>query len=98
MRPGLHFNYTQRGIDFERLLWNDQISASGNAAVSAELPPMDKVRGHGSFNILCLPIPIAIGLELVQTTCSGQISHCIIMKRKPAIRARFLLNIPCSGE
>jgi type IX secretion system PorP/SprF family membrane protein len=42
-RPGLHFNYTERGIDFERLLWNDQISASGNAPVSAELPPMNKV-------------------------------------------------------
>ena len=41
-RPGLHFNYTERGIDFERLLWNDQISASGNAPVSAELAPMDK--------------------------------------------------------
>ena len=40
-RPGLHFNYTERGIDFERLLWNDQISASGNAPVSAELEPMD---------------------------------------------------------
>jgi len=42
-RPGLHFNYTERGIDFERLLWNDQISATGNAPVSAELAPMDKV-------------------------------------------------------
>jgi len=42
MRPGLHFNYTQRGIDFERLLWNDQISASGNSATTAETPPMDK--------------------------------------------------------
>jgi type IX secretion system PorP/SprF family membrane protein len=41
-RPGLHFNYTERGIDFERLLWNDQISASGNAPVSAELEPMEK--------------------------------------------------------
>jgi type IX secretion system PorP/SprF family membrane protein len=43
MRPGLHFNYTERGIDFNRLLWNDQISASGNAPVSAELVPMEKV-------------------------------------------------------
>lgn len=41
-RPGLHFNYTERGIDFERLLWNDQISASGNSPVSAELVPMEK--------------------------------------------------------
>jgi type IX secretion system PorP/SprF family membrane protein len=42
-RPGMHFNYTERGIDFERLLWNDQLSASGNAPVSAELVPMEKV-------------------------------------------------------
>jgi len=42
IRPGLHFNYTQRAIDFDKLLWNDQISASGNAAVSAELAPMEK--------------------------------------------------------
>jgi type IX secretion system PorP/SprF family membrane protein len=42
VRPGLHFNYTERGIDFEKLLWNDQISASGNSPVSAELVPMEK--------------------------------------------------------
>jgi len=42
VRPGLHFNYTERGIDFGRLLWNDQLSASGNAPVSAELAPMEK--------------------------------------------------------
>jgi type IX secretion system PorP/SprF family membrane protein len=42
-RPGMHFNYMERGIDFEKLLWNDQISASGNAPVSAELGPMDQV-------------------------------------------------------
>lgn len=42
-RPGLHFNYTERGIDFEKLLWNDQISASGNAAASAEIVPMKGV-------------------------------------------------------
>lgn len=42
-RPGIHFNYTERGIDFEKLLWNDQISATGNAPVSAEVLPMDRV-------------------------------------------------------
>jgi type IX secretion system PorP/SprF family membrane protein len=45
MRPGLHFNYTQRAVDFDKLLWNDQISASGNSAVSAELAPMEKAGG-----------------------------------------------------
>ena len=28
MRPGLHFNYTERGIDFDRLLWADQYKTS----------------------------------------------------------------------
>jgi type IX secretion system PorP/SprF family membrane protein len=42
VRPGLHFNYTQRAVDFDKLLWNDQISASGNSAVTAELAPMGK--------------------------------------------------------
>ncbi len=29
IRPGIHFNYTQRGINFQKLLWGDQISPSG---------------------------------------------------------------------
>jgi type IX secretion system PorP/SprF family membrane protein len=29
IRPGLSFNYTQRGINFQKLLWGDQISPSG---------------------------------------------------------------------
>lgn len=42
LRPGLHFNYTQRKIDFDRLLWNDQISATGNASTTAEPVAMEK--------------------------------------------------------
>jgi len=29
IRPGLHVNYTQRGINFQKLLWGDQISPTG---------------------------------------------------------------------
>jgi type IX secretion system PorP/SprF family membrane protein len=29
IRPGIHFNYTQRGINFQKLLWGDQISPTG---------------------------------------------------------------------
>jgi len=29
VRPGIHFNYTQRGLDFYKLLWGDQISPTG---------------------------------------------------------------------
>jgi type IX secretion system PorP/SprF family membrane protein len=43
MRPGMHFSYTQRKIDFDRLLWNDQISASGNSETTAELLPVDRI-------------------------------------------------------
>ncbi len=43
IRPGMSFLFTQRAINFEDLLWNDQISASGNAESSSELNPMNKV-------------------------------------------------------
>jgi type IX secretion system PorP/SprF family membrane protein len=35
-RPGLHFNYTERGIDFDRLLWADQITPDGDLSGSQE--------------------------------------------------------------
>lgn len=41
IRPGLHFIYTERAINFEDLLWSDQISASDNAPVSGELMPLN---------------------------------------------------------
>lgn len=43
LRPGMHFLYTERGIDFEKLLWGDQMSAAGNAPASAEVPPFNRV-------------------------------------------------------
>jgi type IX secretion system PorP/SprF family membrane protein len=36
IRPGLNLLYTQRGLDFNRLIWGDQMSAGGNAPVTAE--------------------------------------------------------------
>lgn len=36
IRPGMHLKYTQRGIDFNRLVWGDQMSAVGNAPGTAE--------------------------------------------------------------
>jgi type IX secretion system PorP/SprF family membrane protein len=53
MRPGMHFNYAQRSIDFDKLLWNDQIAATGNAATTAELTPVDKV-GDIDFSVSIL--------------------------------------------
>jgi type IX secretion system PorP/SprF family membrane protein len=43
VRPGMSFIYCQRSIDFERLLWHDQMSAVGNAPVSGEVVSYDKV-------------------------------------------------------
>ncbi len=43
IRPGMQFAYVERDINFEDLLWNDQISASGNAPVSGEVMPLEKV-------------------------------------------------------
>jgi type IX secretion system PorP/SprF family membrane protein len=41
IRPGLHFIYSERAINFEDLLWSDQISASENAPVTGELIPLN---------------------------------------------------------
>lgn len=43
IRPGMHLMYTQRGIDFLRLTWRDQMSAVGNAPSTAEPPSYDNV-------------------------------------------------------
>lgn len=43
LRPGMGLMYTERAINFNDLLWNDQISASGNSPSSAEVAPMNHV-------------------------------------------------------
>ena len=42
IRPGISFGYTERKIDFQELLWADQISVEGNSASSGELPPIQR--------------------------------------------------------
>lgn len=37
VRPGMHLLYTQRGIDFNKLIWRDQMSVVGNAPSSGEV-------------------------------------------------------------
>jgi type IX secretion system PorP/SprF family membrane protein len=41
VRPGVHLNVTQTGLNFDDLLWNDQISPSGTGGVSIEQPPLE---------------------------------------------------------
>ncbi len=43
IRPGMSFIYTQRGVDFNKLIWSDQMSAGGNAPSSGEVPPFNNV-------------------------------------------------------
>lgn len=43
IRPGMSFIYTQRGVDFNKLIWGDQMSAAGNAPSSGEVPPFNNV-------------------------------------------------------
>lgn len=43
VRPGIHFYSSKRDIDFYRLVFNDQVSLSGNAPSSTEVPPLKKV-------------------------------------------------------
>jgi type IX secretion system PorP/SprF family membrane protein len=43
IRPGMHFMYTQRSIDFNKLLWRDQMSVAGNSPTSGEVVPYNNV-------------------------------------------------------
>ncbi len=42
IRPGMQFYYSQRSIDFSKLLFGDQMHLSGNSASSVEIPTIDK--------------------------------------------------------
>ncbi len=43
VRPAIHFFYTNRTLDFNRLVFNDQMSLSGAASSSIEVPPLKQV-------------------------------------------------------
>ncbi len=38
VRPGVHINYTQMGIDYFKLTWNDQLTSSGTSGGTIEQP------------------------------------------------------------
>lgn len=42
-RPGMHFYRSTRSIDFNKLVFNDQLSLAGTATSSTEIPPLKKV-------------------------------------------------------
>ncbi len=39
LRPGIHFNYTQQGIDFFELTWNDQLASGSTGTIEQEPLP-----------------------------------------------------------
>ncbi|MBE0655187.1 MAG: PorP/SprF family type IX secretion system membrane protein, partial [Bacteroidales bacterium] len=41
VRPGAHFYFMQTGLDFDKLIWNDQITPGGTGNTSIEQPPLD---------------------------------------------------------
>lgn len=43
LRPAMHFYKSSRGIDFDKLVFNDQMSLSGTQAGSVEVPPLKKI-------------------------------------------------------
>jgi type IX secretion system PorP/SprF family membrane protein len=53
IRPGMNFMYTQRGLDFNNLIWGDQMSAAGNAPASAEAVAYNNV-GDLDFSVSLL--------------------------------------------
>ncbi len=52
IRPGIHLNYTQRGIDFQRLLWGDQISPTGITPTIEVPTDRSKPDVDASFSVL----------------------------------------------
>ncbi len=49
LRPGIHFNYTQQGIDYHKLIWNDQLSSGGTGGTTIEQPPTDPFKPDVDF-------------------------------------------------
>ncbi len=49
MRPGVHFFYTERAIDFDKLIFSDQISPDGQRPTTIEIPPLSR-RGGVDFS------------------------------------------------
>jgi type IX secretion system PorP/SprF family membrane protein len=49
VRPGVHFIYTQTGLDFDKLLWNDQISVGGNTTTTEQRPGLE-TKGDVDFS------------------------------------------------
>ena len=53
LRPGLVLSYNIRSLDFERLVFNDQMNLNGNSPVSVEAPTMEnKKYSDAGFSLM----------------------------------------------
>ncbi len=44
LKPGLMLNYNVRSIDFDKLMFNDQMHIDGNSSSSIETPSLEKIQ------------------------------------------------------
>lgn len=52
VRPGIHVNYTQMGIDYFKLTWNDQLTSSGTGTTIEQ--PGEEVKADVDFSTSAL--------------------------------------------
>ena len=53
VRPGLMLNYNIRSIDFDKLMFNDQMDIDGNSSSSIETPSLEKVHyADAGFSVM----------------------------------------------
>jgi type IX secretion system PorP/SprF family membrane protein len=64
VRPGVHFLYTQTGLNFDKLIWNDQISPSGTTPTIEQPTLNSKADLDFSTSVLAYSDKYWIGLAI----------------------------------
>ena len=80
LRPGIHFNYTQQGLDYYKLVWNDQLTSGGSGGGLSSSPRQMPLNPMWILLHRFWAIPTGHGLALLWTTCSGPITDCTTMR------------------
>ena len=100
LRPGIHFNYTQQGIDFSKLSWNDELANPGGGTIEQE--PSDPspmwTFPHRFWDIreslgrICSGSPAQAQLRSLQQRCA--MAHKIFAFWRLPDRKKSRLTIP----
>lgn len=71
LRPGIHFNYTQQGLNFSKLTWNDELANPSGGTIEQEPSPPSRM-----WILLhhCWDIPNGSGWGSRSTTCCAPIT------------------------